>query len=201
MANSAVLTLQILVDAAQAQAGMVAAGKSAGKFKQNMADLVGPASVVATGLAVIGGAAVKAASDAQQAFGGLDAVFGSNAAQVKEWAANAATSTGLSAAKYSEMAAVIGAQLKNLGVPFDQVAGKSDELIRMGADLAATYGGTTADAVEALGAALRGEADPAERYGLALNQAAIKAKMAEDGTDKLTGAAAKQAKTAALLAL
>jgi hypothetical protein len=86
-------------------------------------------------------------------------------------------------------------------VPLDQVAGKTDTLIRLGADLAATYGGTTQQAVEALGSAMRGETDPIEKYGVSVKQADIAAKQAADGTDKLTGAAGKQAKTAALLAL
>jgi phage-related protein len=99
------------------------------------------------------------------------------------------------------MAAGIGAQLQNLGVDQATAASNTGDLITMGADLAATFGGSTADAVNALGSALRGEADPAERYGLALNQTAVNAKMAADGTDKLTGQAYSTAKAQAVLAL
>src|SRR5262245_13321923 len=83
----------------------------------------------------------------------------------------------------------------------DKVTGQTGDLIKKGADLAAQFGGTTKEAVEALGSALRGETDPIERYGVSVKQADIAAQMAADGTDKLTGAAAKQAKTAALLGL
>lgn len=201
MARDAVLRIKMVVDAAQAQAGLTGASGKVSKFGGAINKMVGPALAAGTALIGLGAAALKSASRTEQAMGGLDAVFGANADVVKGWAANAADAVGLSSAQYGELAGVIGAQLKNMGVPMDEIAGKTNDLVTMGADLAATYGGTTADAVEALGAALRGEADPAERYGLALSQAAVKAKMAEQGTSKLTGAAGKQAKTAALLAL
>lgn len=141
------------------------------------------------------------ASEAEQSLGAVDAVFGRNAEQVKKWSQNAAENLGLSANAYRELATVTGAQLKNMGVPMDQVAGKTNDLIKLGADLAATYGGTTAEAVEALGALLRGETDPIERYGVSIREADIAARMAADGTDKLEGAEAKAARTRALMAL
>jgi phage-related protein len=195
------LVIDVVVESAKAQAGLKGASDSAGKFSKGISKMAGPAAVT---LGVIGGfgvAAVKSASRTQQAFGGLDAVFGKSAGQMKDWAKGAGTSMGLSASQYAEGASKIGAQLKNLGVPMDQVSGKTNDMMKMGADLAATYGGTTTEAVDALSAALRGEADPAERYGLALSQTAVKAQMAADGTDKLTGKAAQQAKTTALLSL
>ena len=141
------------------------------------------------------------ASEAEQSLGAVESVFGRNAEQVKKWSQNAAENLGLSANAYRELATVTGAQLKNMGVPMDQVAGKTNDLIKLGADLAATYGGTTAEAVEALGALLRGETDPIERYGVSIREADIAARMAADGTDKLEGAEAKAARTRALMAL
>jgi len=141
------------------------------------------------------------ASEAEQSLGAVDAVFGRNAEQVKKWSQGAAENLGLSANAYRELAATTGAQLKNMGVPMDQVAGKTNDLIKLGADLAATYGGTTAEAVEALGSLLRGETDPIERYGVSIKEADIAARMAADGTDKLEGAEAKAARTRALMKL
>lgn len=201
MAKGATIVVDIVVNAAQAQAGLASASKETGKFQSTMGKMVGPAVAVTAAVAGIAKASIDAASRTQQAMGGLDAVFGSNADQMKAWAATSAETTGLSAAQYAEATAKIGAQLKNLGVPIDEAAAKSNDLVKLGADLAATYGGTTADAVDALGAALRGEADPAERYGLALSQTAIAAQMAKDGTKSLTGEAGKQAKAATILAM
>lgn len=197
----AVLAIKIVTDYAQGQKGLEAASGKVGKFQSGLSKLVAPAAGATLAIAAFGKSAVDAASRTEQAIGAVDSVFGKNAGQIKRWAAGAADSAGLAASEYMELASVLGAQLKNMGVPLDQVAGKTNDLVKLGADLAATYGGTTKEAVEALGSALRGETDPIERYGVSVKQADIAAKQAADGTDKLTGKAAKQAKTAALLAL
>lgn len=172
-----------------------------GKFGTAMGKLTGPA--VLAGAAVAGFAAktISSASRLQQSMGAVDSVFGKNADTVKRWSESSATAVGLATSEYQELATVIGAQLGNMGVAQDQVAGKTKSLITLGSDLAATYGGTTAEAVGALSAVLRGETDPIERYGVSIKQADIAARQAKEGTDNLTGAQAKAAKTQATLAL
>lgn len=201
MGNSAILTVKILTDASQAGKGADAAASRFGKMGGTIRKAAVPAAGL--GLALLAGAkkAVDAASRTQQAFGGLDAVFGSTAGTMKKFAGGAADSVGLAKSEYGELATLIGSQLKNAGVPMDQLAGKTNDLIGTGGDLAAMYGGTTADAVAALSSALKGEFDPMEKYGASLSANAIKAQMVADGTDKLTGKQAAQAKTAATLAL
>src|SRR5690606_7037960 len=141
------------------------------------------------------------ASDAEQSLGGVDALFGRNAVQVKYWCQVADENLGVSANTYRELTATTDAQLQYMGVPMDLVAAKTNYIIKLGADLAVTYGGTTAEAVEALGSLLRGETDPIERYGVSIKEADIAARMAADGTDKLEGAEAKAARTRALMKL
>jgi phage-related protein len=195
------LLIRVVTDTKQAAAGMEKAGKSAEGMAGRLKSAALPAAAIGAGVVLFANQAVKSASRTQQAMGAVDSVFGKSAGQVKKWSEQASTSVGLAASEYSELASVMGAQLKNMGVPMDQVAAKTNELITMGADLAATYGGTTAEAVQALGSALRGETDPIERYGISIKQADIAARQAKDGTKALTGEAGKQAKTAALLAL
>ena len=201
MSATADLIIRIVADAKGAAKPLDESASRVDKIGAKMNKLAVPAAAVVAGIAAFGKAAVDSASRTQQAMGAIDSVFGRNAAQVKAWAANAATSVGLSKSQYGEFASVIGAQLKNLGIPMDQIAGKTNNLVKVGADLAATYGGTTAEAVDALSATLRGETDPIERYGVSIKQATIDAQMAKEGTDKLTGAAYKQARTMATLAL
>lgn len=201
MARGAELVVRILTDASKAADGIDKASSDFGKFESSMQSMAIPAAAVAGGVALIGTAAVNAASETQQSMGAIDAVFGDSAGQIKKWAAQASESVGLSTAEYGQFASVVGAQLKNLGVPFDQVAGGTDDLIKLGADLAATYGGTTQQAVEALSSALRGEADPAERYGLALNQTAVNAELAAQGLTGLEGEALTAAKAQAIMAM
>lgn len=195
------LLIRVSTDTSRAKKPLDDTASRVDKVGSRMGKLALPAAAVVGGIAAFGKSAVEAASKAQQAFGAIDSVFGRNAGVVKKWAASAATDVGLSRAQYGEFATVIGSQLKNLGLPMDQVVGKTKDMIAMGADLAATYGGTTADAVSALSATMRGETDPIERYGVSIKQATIDAEMAAEGTDKLTGAAAKQARTQATLKL
>lgn len=194
------LIIRVITDTSKAKGLDETAGKF-GKVGKGLAKMAAPAALALGGIVAFGAGAVSAASDVQQSLGAVDAVFGTNAKQIKAWADQSATAVGLSKNAYMELATVTGAQLKNMGLPMDQVTGKTNDLINMGADLAAQFGGTTKDAVEAIGSAMRGETDPIERYGISIKQADIAAQQAAEGTSKLTGAAGKQAKTMALLHL
>lgn len=143
----------------------------------------------------------QAASVQQQALGGIESVFQENAGQIEAWANTAADSVGLSKTAFLELAGPIGASLKAAGMSIDEASDKTNQLITKGADLAATFGGSTSDAVGALGAALRGEFDSLERYGIALSASAIDAELAARGQDNLTGAALEAAKKQATLDL
>jgi hypothetical protein len=176
-----------------------------GKFGSR-AKSVGKAA--ALGLAAVGvaaGAAAKVAVDAasrqQQAYGALDSIYGKSAKRVKAWAATAADSVGLARSEYAELSSLVGAQLTNMGLSTDKAAAKSNALIKTGADLAATFGGSVSDAVSAVSSLLKGETDPIERYGVSIKAADVSARLAADGLDGLTGKAAKQAQAQALLSL
>ena len=88
---------------------------------------------------------------------------------------------------------LLGSQLKGYGLPVDEAADKTKELTLLAADLAATFGGTTADAVASIGSLFRGEFDPIEKYGVAIKQSDINARLAAEGLDKLEGEQLKMA--------
>lgn len=144
---------------------------------------------------------VDLASNLQQSTGAVESVFKDQAETIIGFSKGAATAVGLSQAKYQTFATVVGAQLKNLKVPLDQVGGKTNDLITLGADLSAQFGGSTSDAVSALSSLLRGERDPVERYGVSLKQVDIDARKAQLGLEGLTGEADKQAEIQATLSL
>lgn len=207
-------TLTPMLGAAGVAGGAAGASKFGGSFIAGIGKLAAPilAAVTALGIGGMISDAVSAgidmiaesidkASALQQSAGAVDAIFADSAATIHKWATSAAKDVGLSQNAYNELASVLGAQLKNLGVPLDQVATKTNELVGLGADLAAQFGGSTSDAVSALSSLLRGERDPIERYGVTINDARIKAKLAEMGLSDLTGAAYDQAKAQATLAL
>lgn len=143
---------------------------------------------------------ITLASGLEQSIGGVDAIFKESAEQIHGWAKGAADAVGLSRNQYNELSTVIGSQLKNMGVPLDEVAGKTNNLIGLAADLAATYGGTTADAVSAVSSLLRGERDPIERYGVSISDAVLEAGLLAKGLDDLEGPARDEAKRQETLA-
>lgn len=164
--------------------------------------------VAGAGLAVAGAAAVKfgvdavkAASDSQQSLGATKTVFGKYADEVIKRSNDSAKAIGVSANEYRELSNVVGASLSGAGVPLGKAADLTDKLNKRAADLAATFGGKTSEAVSAFSSLLRGEADPIERYGISVKQSDVNARLAAAGQDKLTGSALKQAEMQARLDL
>ena len=199
MAGSATLVLSIVADTRDAVRGLNDTENAAGRFKSTVGKLALPAAAAAGALLALGKAAADSASNQQQAFGALESVYGPAAAGVKAFAKTAATAVGLSATAYANASAAMGASLKSLGFDQAKAAESSAKMISLGADLAATFGGTAADAVDALGATLRGEYDSSEKYGLGLSAATVQAELAARGQDKLTGTALAAAKAQATL--
>ena len=163
-----------------------------GKKMSGLGKLVGGAFAAVGALQVFKDV-VQGASDAQQSLGATETVFGKFAGTVVKTSNEAATKFGLSANEYRENANLLGAVLGNLGVKQSDLAGKTQSLISTGADLAATYGGTTKSAVEALTAAYKGEFEQLERYGVSIKAADVSTRLAAKGQDKLKGAALKTA--------
>ena len=198
--KSAVLAIRIIGDATSAVAAMDKAKAASMTFKEGL----NKASVAAgASLAAIGAGAkvcVDAAADLQQSVGGVETVFGSSAGKMKQWSDNAAQAVGLSKNEYNEFATLVGSQLQNFGMSVDESADKTNELIPLGADLSSMFGGTTADAVDALSAALKGEMDPIEKYGISLNDATLKAQAASMGLGDLYKSGDRNAKMQATLA-
>lgn len=201
MGKTAILSLRIIGDAKSAVGALGETDDAAGRMSRGM-DRAAGASTVAlgaiAGMAVVAG---NAASEAEQAVGGVDAVFGQYAERMKQYAADAAQTVGLSSTEYNTLATVLGSQLKNMGLSLDETTAKTQDLVGMGADLAAQYGGTTSEAVSALSSLLRGERDPIERYGVSMNQAAVDAEKAALGLTGLTGEADKAATLQATLSI
>lgn len=125
--------------------------------------------------------AVTAASDLEQSVGGVQAIFKDTAQEILSAGEAAASTVGLTRNAFNELSAILGAQLGSFGFDTDEVASKTRELIELGADLAATFGGPVSDAVGAISSLLRGERNPIERYGVALNEALIRAHAFETG--------------------
>lgn len=169
------------------------------------------AAVTAKGLSLIesGAAAamdalkgtVQAASNLQQSTGAVESVFGRAAGKIEQFGLKAADAIGLSKNEVNELGAVLGAQLQGMGFSLDAAAEKTLALQQRAADMAATFGGTTREAVEAIASLMRGERDPIEKYGVSIKAADVSARILAKGLDTSTTAAKKNAEAVAGLEL
>ena len=100
-------------------------------------------------------------------------IFGQSADAVQRFA-QSASAIGLSTREALSASAQFGNLFTAIGLSQEQAAGLSVELTKLGSDLASFNNTTTDDALLALGAALRGEAEPIRRYGVLLNEATLK---------------------------
>lgn len=173
-----------------------------GKFASNIGRIAGTLGLTLGFTALINGAkdAVAAASDLEQQYGALDSIFKGNAEEMKAFSREM-QSIGLSSADAAKQSSYLGSMLKGAGFSLEDTTDKTQDLVKLAGDLAATYGGPTADAVGAIASLMRGERDPIERYGVSLKQVDINAKLAEQGLTGLTGAARKEAEMQAALTL
>lgn len=125
--------------------------------------------------------AVFAASDLAESTNAVDVMFGSASQRVQDWAANAAKSMGQSNVEAREGAVTMALYGKQAGMTGDNLANFSTQMTQLASDMASFRNTSPEQAVEALGAAFRGESDPIEAYGVLLNETALKNQALADG--------------------
>jgi len=179
-------------------------GSQIAKIGQSFQMIGGALSIGVTApLVAAGTAAFNMAADFEDALGATDQIFKEASAATQEWANNLPTYFGIAKKEALDYSNMMGSMLVNIGNMTEQEASKqSAKLIELAGDLTATYGGTTQDAVRALTGALKGNTTMLDNYGIAANDALVKAKaysmgLAEQG--KELDLAAKQAATLALI--
>jgi hypothetical protein len=144
---------------------------------------------------------VRSAAEAEQAVGGTAAVFKDARGEIDAFAQGSAESLGLTEQATRQFSSQIGSALKGYGFSIEDAADTSQKLITKGADLTALFGGTVPEAVTAMSAALRGEFDPLERYGVSLTAAAVASKAVSLGLADSTSQVDGHAKAVATLAI
>lgn len=105
----------------------------------------------------------------------VQVTFGEAAPKILAFGETAAQSAGLSKASFNELVTPIGAALQNVGFGADEAADASINLAQRAADMASVFNVDVSEALGAIQAGLRGEADPLERFGVGLSAAAVEA--------------------------
>ena len=108
---------------------------------------------------------------------------------------------GLSQSQAAQASVFLGSVLKQYGFTVEESAGQTQKLIKLAQDLAVTYGYDVQEALLAITALFRGEYDPIEKFGVAMKQNEVNARVAADGMGDLEGAALANAQATARLTM
>lgn len=194
----------VVGDARQLQKELQKAERAVAGFGKNAKDSSEQLKNVFIGSAVAFGAKqiIDSAAQLEAAVGGTAAVFTTASGEIDKFAKSAAETSGLSERAARDITSKLGSSLQGAGMDAEDAAKQAIFLTKTGADLAATLGGSTEEAVSALGGALRGEYDPLERFGIALTANQVNAQAVAMGlaeSESSVSAYAKQQATLALL--
>jgi hypothetical protein len=179
----------------QAEGGLKGFGNSISKF-------LGPALIGATAAAgafavKLGVDAVNAASDLSETQNKVGVIFGQSSEQMLAFADTAVTALGQTRTQALEAAATFAQFGKAAGLADQELVDFSSELVTLSADLASFNNSSPDEAINAIGSALRGEAEPMRAFGVLLDDATLKAKALEMGIYDGTGSLKQQQKVLA----
>lgn len=130
--------------------------------------------------------AISAAADLAEEISKSEILFGDASKAVEEFAAKAAKSLGQSKKDALEAAGTFAIFGKSAGLSGGDLVNFSTDFTTLASDLASFFNTSPEEAVQAIGAALRGESEPIRRFGVLLNEATLKQKALELGLIKNT---------------
>jgi len=145
----------------------------------------------------IGKDAVVAASNLAETTSKVGVIFGESSDEITKFAETAATALGQSQQQALDAASTFAIFGKSAGLAGEDLVSFSTDLVTLSADLASFYNTSPEDAINAIGSALRGEAEPLRKYGVLLDDATLRAKALELGIYNGSGALTSQQKVLA----
>src|SRR5690606_10398488 len=185
-------------------AGKKSGRRFGGMFIGGLKGLAGPLAAVMGAQAVTGFLkdAVTGAGDLNEETSKTGVVFGKAAKDVLRFAEDANTSMGQTKTQALQAAGTFGVFGKAAGLTGRDLSGFSTEMVTLASDLASFHNTSPEEAIEALGAALRGESEPIRRYGVLLDDASLREEALRQSLVKTTKEAlTPQQKTLAAHAL
>jgi hypothetical protein len=182
VADLRTLTLSLVADVDKFKKGLNTADKQSRTFSDKLGSVLKKGAIAFAALGTAAGAfaiklgkdAINAASDFNEELQKSQVILGEGAEAVAKFASTAATKLGQSRTEALRAAGNFAIFGKSAGLSGKELADFSTDFVTLASDLASFNNTTPEDAVQALGAALRGEAEPIRRYGILLNDATLK---------------------------
>lgn len=129
---------------------------------------------------------VDAFSELEDSTAAASVVFGDSMSKIIDQSKTADRTLGMSSQQVINAANTFGTYGKAAGLGGDDLAGFSTKLTGLAGDMASFKGTSTEQAIEAVGAALRGETEPIRAYGVMLDDASLKDEAMRQGLIKTT---------------
>jgi hypothetical protein len=182
VADLRTLTLALVADVDKFKKGLNKADGETRSFSDKLDSALkkGALAFAAIGAAAgafaikIGKEAINAASDFNEELQKSQVILGDGAEAVAKFASTAAVKLGQSRTEALRAAGNFAIFGKSAGLSGQELAKFSTDFTTLASDLASFNNTSPEDAVQALGAALRGESEPIRRYGVLLNEATLK---------------------------
>lgn len=130
------------------------------------------------------GSSISEASDLNESASKINQLFGEGSSAINDFAASAATGLGQSKLQALDAAATFGTFGRAAGLAGEDLVRFSTNNVKMASDFASFFNDSPEGAIEAIGAAFRGETEPIRKYGIMLDAASIKAKALQLGLAK-----------------
>jgi hypothetical protein len=180
--QSRTLKLSILADVDELKKSLNVGSKDVdgfagkiGDFSKKAALAFAAAAAAAGAMAVkIGVDAVKAASDLGETISKVNVLFGDTAKDIERFAEGAAKSLGQTKQQALDAAATFATFGRSAGLSGKDLATFSTDFVKLASDLASFNNTSPEQAINAIGSALRGEAEPLRQYGVLLDDASLK---------------------------
>jgi len=150
-------------------------GDKMGKIGKVAGAALATAAAAAGAFAVkIGIEAVKSASDLSETVSKIGVLFGSTSKDIEKFAATAAGSLGQTKQQALDAAATFATFGKAAGLSGQDLSKFSIDFVKLSSDLASFNNTSPEQAINAIGSALRGEAEPLRAYGVLLDDASLR---------------------------
>ena len=118
--------------------------------------------------------AIQSASDMGETLSKVGVIFGDTAGDIEAWADTAADRLGQTKQQALDAASTFALFGSTAGKTGTDLSGFAMEMTELATDMASFHNTSPQDAIDALGAALRGEMEPIRRYNVILDDAALK---------------------------
>lgn len=135
------------------------------------------------------GESISKASDLNETTSKIQQIFGDSSKEVLKFADSADKSFGQTKQQALDAAATFATFGKSAGLAGGDLTKFSTDFVGLASDLASFHNTSPEEAINAIGAALRGESEPLRKYGVLLDDASLRQEALKQGLIKTTSQA------------